>query len=47
VATLTGSVSSLAEERAATKAAAAAPGVERVTSHLRVMPAPSLVGSPS
>lgn len=40
VATLTGSVSSLAEERAATKAASAAPGVERVTSHLTVMPAP-------
>ena len=47
VATLTGSVSSLAEERAATKAAAAAPGVERVTSHLRVIPAPTLVGSRS
>jgi osmotically-inducible protein OsmY len=47
VATLTGSISSLAEERAATKAAAAAPGVERVASQLRVIPAPSLVGSPS
>jgi osmotically-inducible protein OsmY len=47
VATLTGSVFSLAEERAATTAASDAPGVERVTSHLRVMPAPSLVGSRS
>jgi osmotically-inducible protein OsmY len=47
VVTLTGSVSSLAEERAATKAAAAGPGVERVASHLRVIPAPMLAGNRS
>jgi osmotically-inducible protein OsmY len=47
VVTLTGSVSSLAEERAAIKAAAAAPGVERVTSQLQVIPAPIRVGARS
>lgn len=47
LATLTGSISSLAEKRAATEAATAAPGVARVTSHLRVIPAPILVGSRS
>ncbi|MGA7988036.1 MAG: BON domain-containing protein [Candidatus Dormiibacterota bacterium] len=45
VVTLTGNVSSLAEERAATSAAAAAPGVARVASRLRVIPAPRLAGS--
>ena len=39
VAALTGRVSSLGEERAAKLAASAAPGIERVTSHLTVIPA--------
>lgn len=45
VATLTGTVSSLAEERAAIWAASAAPGIERVTSHLTIISAPALVGT--
>jgi osmotically-inducible protein OsmY len=45
VATLTGTVCSLAEERTAIRAASAAPGVERVTSHLRIVPARALVGT--
>lgn len=45
VATLTGTVSSLAEDRAARLAASAAPGIERVVDQLTVRPAPAPAGS--
>jgi osmotically-inducible protein OsmY len=45
VATLSGRVSSLAEDRAVWWAASAAPGIERVVDHLTVLPAPVLAGS--
>ena len=45
VATLTGTVSSLAEDRAVWWAASAAPGIERVVDQLTVLPAPALAGS--
>jgi osmotically-inducible protein OsmY len=45
VATLSGTVSSLAEDRAVWWAASAAPGIERVVDQLTVLPAPVLAGS--
>jgi osmotically-inducible protein OsmY len=45
VATLTGTVSSLAEDRAVWWAASAAPGIERVVDQLTVLPAPARAGS--
>jgi osmotically-inducible protein OsmY len=45
VATLSGTVSSLAEDRAVWWAASAAPGIERVLDQLTVLPAPALAGS--
>ena len=45
VATLSGAVSSFAEDSAAWWAASAAPGIERVVDHLTVRPAPVMAGS--
>lgn len=45
VATLTGTISSIAEDRAAWFAAAAAPGIERVVDRLTILPAADLAGS--
>ena len=44
VATLSGAVSSFAEDSAAWWAASAAPGIERVVDHLTVRPAPVMLG---